>query len=71
MLSVEELEVSVGHNCLGLHQFYCKISFRKILNFVKKMSQTLLAIANFTLKSTHFCLICQKNRNFQLFYELL
>ena len=52
-LSVELLEVSVGHNSPGLHQFYCKICFCKILNFVKKMSQTLLAIATFTLKSSN------------------
>ena len=36
----------MGHLSPDLHQFYCKISFRKILKFVKK-SRQIFFIANF------------------------
>ena len=70
--SDELLQASVGHLSPDLHQFQCKINFCKIFNFVENFLHTLLTIATFTLKVSHFCLICQKKiRHFKLSDELL
>ena len=39
--------------------------------FCKKKLQTLLTIATFTLKFSHFCLICQKITHLKLSDELV
>ena len=65
------LQVSLGHLSPDLHRFWCKIIFCKIFIFVKTMLQTILTLATFILKFSHFCLVCQKKRHLKPSDELL